>query len=188
MREDTRHRILSTASDLFYRKGYNLTGINEIIDMSGIAKATLYSHFRSKEDVLLAYLDYRDQELLTSIKAYCNKKAKGNKRLIATLEFLVPFFEHEDFNGCWCIRAVAEVPVENKKVRNKIKRSKERFLGFVQELVDDNRSDLTKSKREKLARHIYLLYEGAITESHIHNDIWPIKTAIRILKDKLEKE
>lgn len=54
---DTKDLILETASNLFCNNGYNLIGINEIIDKSGIAKATLYNHFKTKEDILLAYLD-----------------------------------------------------------------------------------------------------------------------------------
>jgi len=58
---------------------------------AGIAKATLYSHFKSKEDLCIAYLDFRDSELLKNIKEFCVSKPKGNSRLIAVLEFLIPF-------------------------------------------------------------------------------------------------
>ena len=187
MRSDTKNKILETASELFYKKGYNLTGINEIIEVSGIAKATLYSHFKSKEDILIAYLELRDTELLKNIKEFCTKKSKGNKRLIAVLEFLIPFFNQDDFNGCWCIRSIAEVPTDNKKVRTKIKSNKKKFLSFLEQLVSENKSELSLSKRKELASQIYLLYEGALTESHIHNEEWPIKTSIGLLKDRLKK-
>src|SRR5436190_23947816 len=51
-----RQRILKTAQNLFYRNGYRATGINEIIDKSGVAKATFYAHFPSKEDLVLEYI------------------------------------------------------------------------------------------------------------------------------------
>ena len=70
MKSNTRAKIIETASELFYTKGYNLTGINEIIKESGIAKATLYSHFNSKEDLLVAYLEAKDAELLKNIKSF----------------------------------------------------------------------------------------------------------------------
>ena len=54
-KSDIRENIVKTASELFYRNGYNSTGINEIIRESGIAKATLYNHFKSKEDLCLSY-------------------------------------------------------------------------------------------------------------------------------------
>ena len=53
-------RILAVASELFYRQGYRATGINEVIARSGVAKATFYNHFPSKEDLCLAYLQLID--------------------------------------------------------------------------------------------------------------------------------
>lgn len=186
MKSETRNIIIETASELFYKKGYNLTGINEIIKESGIAKATLYSHFKSKEDLLIAYLDSKDTELLKNIKAFCESKPKGDKRLVAVLEFLIPFFQQENFNGCWCIRSVAEVPRKNQKIRSKIKGNKKRFHDFLKQLVKENKAEISSKKQERLANELYLLYEGAITESHIHGAEWPIDTAISLLKDKLK--
>jgi AcrR family transcriptional regulator len=51
-----RERIMSVAADLFYKQGYRATGVNEVIEKSGVAKATFYSHFPSKDDLALAYL------------------------------------------------------------------------------------------------------------------------------------
>ncbi len=187
MKSDTRNKILETASELFYKKGYNITGVNEIIEAAGIAKATLYSHFSSKEDILLAYLDSKDAELLKNIKEFCNKKTKGNKRLIAVLQFLVPFFQQDNFNGCWCIRTLAEVPMQNQKVRLKIKNSKKNFFDFLEHLVLENKPELSAKEKKQLTNLLYLLYESAITESHIHNAEWPIEASISLLEDKLMK-
>ena len=52
-------RIVETASDLFYHNGYNQTGINQIIAEAGVAKASMYQHYRSKEDIAVAYLRKR---------------------------------------------------------------------------------------------------------------------------------
>lgn len=186
-KENTRDLIINTASDLFYSKGYNLIGINEIIEKSGIAKATLYNHFKSKEELCLAYLDKRDQELIQNIEAFCAKKPKGSKRLIGVLEFLRPFFESDKFNGCWCLRTMAEVPQDNIKIKEKIKANKGRFLEFIQTLVQDNMGQLSKVKQKKLGRRIYLLYEGAVAESHLQSDSWPIHENIDVLKTILKQ-
>lgn len=186
MKSDTRNTIINTASDLFYSKGYNLTGINEIIAKAGIAKATLYSHFKSKEDICLAYLDAKDTELLTKIRPFCEEKPKGDSQLIAVLEFLSLFFEQSDFNGCWCIRTVAEIPRENEKIKTKIKSNKLKMLDFIRDLVKSNKSQLSPTQQEQLAKQIYLLYEGAVTESHLQSEDWPIHTNIEILKSLLK--
>ena len=187
MKTDTRHHIIEIASELFYKNGYNSTGINEIIKESGIAKATLYSHFKSKEDLLLVYLDVKDAELIKHIQVFCNNKPQGNKRLIAVLEFLVSFFNQDNFNGCWCIRSIAEVSKENERVRLKIKSNKEKFRNFLRQLVIENKPTWSAIKQEQLSNQLYLLYEGALTESHIHNAEWPIETSIVMLKDKLKE-
>lgn len=187
MKSETRNLIIKTASDLFYKKGYNLTGINEIIAEAGIAKATLYSHFRSKEDLCIAYLELRDQELMIDIKSFCESKPKGDKQLLAVLKYLIPFFESDNFQGCWCIRTVAEIPRENEKIRKQIRSNKQLLLNYIIELVKSNKPDLHSKSREKLARQIYLLYEGAVAESHLQGESWPILQNIDILKSLLQK-
>jgi len=181
----TRTLIINTASELFYKNGYNLTGINEIIEKAGIAKATLYSHFKSKEDLCIAYLKYRDDVLSENIKQFCELKSKGDAQLIAVLQFLIPFFKNEQFNGCWCIRTIAEIDPQNEKIRACIKKNKLDFLQFIKNLVKENKPHLKLTTQKRLSKRIYLLYEGAITESHLHQEIWPIKEAINLLKDIL---
>lgn len=179
----TRTLIIQTASELFYKNGYNSTGINEVIAKAGIAKATLYSHFKSKEDLCIAYLAYRDEILSKNIREFCAKQAKGDAQLLAILKFLIPFFKSEQFNGCWCIRTIAEIQPDNKNIRQCIQTSKLNFLEFIQSLVKENKPKLVLKAQKQLARQIYLLYESAVSESHLHNNIWPIKESINLLKD-----
>lgn len=178
----TRETIIHTASELFYKNGYNLTGINEIIATAGIAKATLYSHFKSKEDLCIAYLEARDKILLADMQQFCDSKSKGNNRLIAVLEFLVSFFKDESFNGCWCIRTVAEIPRDNVRIRTTIRENKNAFLKFIKALVQENKPLLNTTQQDKLANRIYLLYESAVSESHLHGQAWPIHENIDLLK------
>ena len=59
---NVRERILDTASRLFYDQGYQATGINQIIEEASIAKSSLYQHFRTKDDLLVAYLKIAERE------------------------------------------------------------------------------------------------------------------------------
>lgn len=185
-RVNTRDLIVETASQLFYDKGYNLIGINEIIEKSGIAKATLYNHFKSKEDLCVAYLESRDSKLMEDLKLFCEKKPKGKKRLIGILEFVLEFYNDKKFNGCWCLRTIAEVPKDNKRIRDKIRSSKTNLLNYIENLVIDNINGIKKDKAIKLSRSIYLLYEAALSESHLHNEAWPIENNIDLLKTLLK--
>ena len=182
MKSDTRNHIIQTASDLFYEKGYNLTGINEIIAKADIAKATLYSHFKSKKELAIAYLEAMDNENRKNMEAFVQQRNAGNDRLRAVLAYLIPFFEQDNFNGCWCHRTIAEIPRNNKKIRATIQNSKTFLLNYLIGLVAENRNDLPKEEQNTLARRLYLLYEGALSESHLHGKEWPIKEAIRMLE------
>ena len=183
-----KERIIQTASELFYQNGYNLTGINEIIAKAGIAKATLYSHFSSKEDLCISYLEEREIQLLKDLSAYCGNKPQGDGQLLAVLEFLIPFFESENFNGCWCIRTVAEIPQDNQRIHQTIRDKKNYFKGFIQDLVVANRPELKAEAQMNLAQSIYLLYEGAVMESHLQKESWPIHQSIGMLKTLLARE
>ena len=172
-----RQHIVETASHLFYENGYNSTGINEIIARAGIAKATLYNHFTSKEDICLAYLDYKNSTFLELIDEFCRSKEVGIAQMLGIFEFLEQFYQQDDFNGCWCIKTVAEIPQDNIKIRTEIQRQKALFLETIKNLLDSNSVLIESKDVEKLAKRIYLLYEGAVAESHLHQAAWPIEEA-----------
>jgi AcrR family transcriptional regulator len=172
-----RQNIIETASRLFYHNGYSLTGINEIIKEAGIAKATLYNHFKSKDDICLAYLAYKNSSFLKDIKEFAFKAPAGKPQLLSLFEFLRLFFKDKDFNGCWCINTVSEIPKGNAIIRKEIQHQKDQFIKVIEDLVKQNMVDLNEVESGFLAKQIYLLYEGAVSESHLHQDIWPIELA-----------
>ena len=174
---EVRNRIIETASALFYKNGYNSTGINEIISESGIAKATLYNHFKSKEDICLAYLRFKNSTFLTELEAFAIDQEAGINQVLAIFDFLQQFFQDKDFNGCWCIKTVAEIPKDNERIRNEIQVQKKDFLQLIEKLIKNNLHTYNEQETSSLARKAYLLYESAISESHLHQEDWPIKEA-----------
>jgi len=175
-----RNTIVETASSLFYQNGYNSTGINEIIREAGIAKATLYSHFKSKEDICIAYLQSKNEVFIEEIKAFALNAPKGDDQILALFEFLKVFFKDKDFNGCWCVKTVAEIPQNNTRIRSEIQTQKKELLDLIQYLLDINYPTHSEEENLILARQVYLLYEGAITEAHLHQEKWPIISAKQI--------
>ena len=172
-----KERIIETAASLFYNKGYNLTGINEVISASGIAKATLYNHFKSKEELCLAYLKHKHAVFLKDLEVFADSKAKGKEQILALFDFLYSSFQEKDFNGCWSVNTVAEIPSENEKIRVEIRREKNEFIQLIETLIQHNLASISLQTLPSLAKKIYLLYEGAIVESNLHNSDWPIKEA-----------
>jgi len=177
---EVRSRIVETASNLFYKNGYNSTGINEIISESGVAKATLYNHFKSKDDICIAFLDYKHSAFMKDIEGFTNKKEKGSPQILALFDYLQLFFQDKEFNGCWGIKTVAEIPQDNQKIRKKLQEQKNEFLKLISALVAKNLKNNNQEEITITARRIYLMYESAVVESHLHQNDWPIKEAKEI--------
>ena len=172
-----KEHIVTIASSSFYTNGYNATGINEIIAKSEIAKATLYHHFKSKEDICVAYLENRHMYFMKELKDYIKEKNEGQQKLIAIFDFLRDLYRKGDFHGCWGIKTLGELPPENQKIVSVIQRQKKELLLFLGEIVGDTIANISRAETEKISGGLYLLYEGAITESHLQRNDWPIHLA-----------
>ncbi|AUC76179.1 TetR/AcrR family transcriptional regulator [Olleya sp. Bg11-27] len=174
---EIKNRIIETASSLFYKNGYNSTGINEIISEAGIAKSTLYAHFRSKEDICIAFLRFKDKNFNINMEEFTSSKPKGKSQILAIFDFLELFYNSEDFNGCWSIKTVSEISGNSETIRNEIQNQKNKFIQFITKLVTTNLDNIKEAQINSLSRKIYLLYEGAVVESYLHQANWPIKEA-----------
>lgn len=169
-----KERLVQTASELFYEKGYNRTGINEILEKSEVAKASMYQHFRSKEEICLAYLQRMDTQFILDLKTYLGGKKEGMERVIGLFDFLKDFYYQDGFRGCWCLNTVSEIPRDDEQINGEIKKQKNNFRAFIQKVVREN---LQVDNEKRLADRLYLLYEGAIAESQVHMEVWPIEEA-----------
>ena len=171
---ELRQHILQTASNLFYTQGFNGTGINEIISASAIAKATLYSHFSSKDELCLAYLQTKNESFLLDISNFCEVRPNGAPQIMAIFDYLLTLYTKPNFNGCWNVNTLAELAPENEIIRKEIKKQKTYFINFLKTVLLSNFPILDKPSASKLARKIYLLFESAWVESNVHKAKWPI--------------
>lgn len=170
-------KIVRTAGGLFYTNGYNATGVNEIISKCGIAKATLYSHFKSKEDICIAYLTQRHENFMESLRGYVSRRKKGNNQILAIFDYLNDLYREGDFYGCWALRVLGELSPKQRRILSTVQKQKKELLIFLAEVVSDNIINGTKAEIEKISGGIYLLYDSAITESHLFKNDWPIYMA-----------
>ncbi len=181
-RANTRDHIVSVASDLFYQNGFNLTGINEIIKEADIAKATLYNHFASKDEICIAYLETMHEQFMTDLQAFYTARKSRKQQVLILFDFLKLAFDQETFNGCWCINIHSEIPKEKLDIKALIKRQKSELISFIETVIRSEEKKRSVAESQKLAKQIYLLYEAAVTESHLHQDAWPIQNAKDICK------
>ncbi|MCK6263779.1 TetR/AcrR family transcriptional regulator [Vibrio sp. ZSDE26] len=159
-----RDLLLSTALELFYRHGINSIGINEVIKVSGVAKKTLYSHFSSKEDLVLRALEKRHLTFMQWLGAKL-ENTTNNSELIDTLfHSLKEWFEsHEpelgDFNGCFFINTSAEFHDAKSEISRYCSFHKAQVRQLIQNKLSEDSDDLLNA--------ICLLKEGAITTAYM---------------------
>lgn len=105
-----RERILDTAYELFSHRGVHDVGIDELIERAGVAKATLYRHFPSKDDLVLAFLEQREQ-LWTYGWVEAEARRRGEtpeEQLLAVFDLFDEWFHRDDFEGCSFINVLLE--------------------------------------------------------------------------------
>ena len=177
-----RERILETASALFASQGYRATGVNEIIQKSGVAKATFYSHFPTKDDLCLAYLQWVDTLALESIRAFVAKKRTPWARFLAVIESLEPMLQHNDLRGCSFLNMVAEVPEPKNPLRMVGKQHYEKLRAFIRELAEaliaSDEQHYGNLDPEALSDEYMVIIGGSVALTEIYHDPWPIRQGI----------
>jgi AcrR family transcriptional regulator len=112
---DARQRILDTAYELFSHRGIRGVGIDEIIERADVAKATLYRHFPSKNDLVLAFLDLREQRWTRDyVEAEAQRRgATPEDRLLAIFDVYDEWFHRDDFEACTFVNVLLEMGPEH---------------------------------------------------------------------------
>jgi AcrR family transcriptional regulator len=180
-----RERILAAAFDLFYRQGYRATGINQVIAASGVAKASFYDHFPSKNDLLLAYIGEMARLELADLRAQATSMPTPQERFFKPMRILIPWFESSDYRGCPFQNIAAEAPPEDQRVRAVIRQYREDVRHLLRELAADliaAEPELSKLDPADLADTYLLLFEGAIAAAVAYREPWPVQKAIRALE------
>ena len=183
-------RILSTASDLFYRNGYRATGINEIIKKSGVAKATFYSHFSSKELLAFAYVKAMNEKETKNTLAGIEKYRGPKEKLVGLVEFLIPWSKERDFRGCAYLNISSEITDHGNPVRRESKNHYKAMRALIGRLMKDLKVERGKAWKnrnaETVADDYMLIFSGAIAMAQVYHDKEPILEAIdaveRLLK------
>ena len=93
---------------------------------------------------------------------------------MAIFDLLRDMYLEENFQGCWCLKTLGELSPDQNAILNVIQQQKKELLLYLGEVVGDNISNLSKAETEKISGGLYLLYESAVTESHLFKNDWPI--------------
>jgi AcrR family transcriptional regulator len=182
MKQGPRERILETAFRLFYVQGYNNTGINQILDEAKVAKASLYQHFESKDDVGIAYLKAGRIEWFEGLDKWTGAKKAPLQKVLACFDFLEYGLQQNNFLGCKFINMLTEIGDASPVMRKEIMEHKAKLRDYIKHLVKSS-LDVEKAEQgDTIGDAIYLLFEGAIIESKIFKNTWPVKAAKNMIK------
>jgi AcrR family transcriptional regulator len=183
MRESiVKEKILDVASRLFYQQGYNLTGINQIIEEADIARGSLYNHFDSKTELLLAYLDRAHEECFEEMTVYLEAISHPKSKILGLFDYRMHLQEQNDYRGCQFIKISDEVNRGNTRVFALVEAHKEKFRNYIRNLVMDVEHREVLSD-ERLTDMIYLLLEGATMSGSIYRNSYALGGAKRIVEE-----
>ncbi len=185
-----RERILETAAELFFYQGYRATGINEVIAKSGVAKATFYNHFPTKEDLCLAYLQDRNTSEYDTIFNYVDEQKTPRAKFLAVIEAIGPWLEANAMRGCCFLNMVAEIP----DPENRLRRLGDQHYNMVRALIHSLAQKLIESDEKRygglnakeLANDYMIILIGAIAMTEVYHDLWPARQAVAMVKRLIE--
>lgn len=173
---NVRERIIETASRLFYFNGYNQTGINQIIKEANVAKASMYQHFESKEDIAVAYLIGRHSMWMGKLEAHIASQNSTKEKIIGCFDYLIAWLTDVNYRGCGWQNIITDLPKDHNKIRDQALLHKNDLRKWIHNHLKAE-SKLTNKEAEDLGDEILILIEGAIILSQIQKNNWPIKSA-----------
>ncbi len=162
MRPNKRDELVRKAMEVFYRDGFHATGMDKLVVETGVSKTSMYKHFRTKEDLILAVLRLRDESFRNRILRRVEQLADTPAgQLIATFDAFKEWFEEDDFRGCMFLKAAAEYQDASHPIHVQAAEHKRVILEHLTSLARRSGAHAP----ELLARQIVLLQEGAIVSA-----------------------
>jgi AcrR family transcriptional regulator len=157
---DARERLLTAAYELFSQRGVQAAGVDAIIERSGVARQTMYRHFASKQDLVLAFLERREQTWTRDwLQAEVQRRVSDpRERLLAVFDVFDEWFRAPDFEGCSFINVMLEHPDS----RHPIHRAAAACLATIRQWFEDLAREAGITDADGIAREWHILMTGSI--------------------------
>lgn len=164
-RPSARDRVLAAADELFYAEGIHTVGIDRVIERAGVAKASLYAVFRSKEDLVRAYLEARAEARRTLVTERIALHARPRDRILAIFELLSELAARPEFRGCAFVNASAEGARDGG-----VDEVSADMRAWLRALLVGLARQLGALDPDELGRQLQLLHDGAIVSAAMDRD------------------
>ena len=159
---EARERIVDSSYELFSRRGIQAVGVDELIEKAGVAKATLYRHFPSKDDLVLEFLESRE-ERWTHELVEAGAKSRGStpeEQLLAIFDVFDEWFRREDFEACSFINVLLEMGPEHP-----LGKASMRHLENIRSMVSGLAEEAGLRDPDSFARSWHILMKGSIVSA-----------------------
>jgi len=181
-KRSARERLLAAAEELFYGEGINTVGIDRIIERAGVAKASLYDCFGSKEELIRSYLSARHESRQKRLTEGLKRFATPREKLLGVFDIQSEAFSAQSYRGCPFVRASAEVKPDSA---GKVVCDESR--GWMRSLFLDLAKEAGAREPEVLANKLLLLYDGAAVSAQMDKSKASIANARDVAELLLEK-
>jgi AcrR family transcriptional regulator len=161
-RLSARERLLAAADELFYENGINTVGIDRVIERAGVAKASLYDCFGSKEELIRQYLEARSLARQARINERLSKYDSPTEKILSIFDFLAESASQPGYRGCAFMRAASDANL-SEKVKGACEGPRVFLLGKFTELA----REAGAADPESLAKQLVLLYDGATVSAYV---------------------
>ncbi len=159
-----RDELIDAAMRVFYKHGFHASSLDDILNEGGISRMTLYNHFKSKDELIVAAMRRRDEIFRNRMMKFVDARAKTPiERILAVFEFHEDWFTGSEFCGCMFINAAAEFSAANSPQRRLAADHKQAIVRYLHELCDQagflDPSDV--------AEQLNILLEGSIVAARV---------------------
>jgi AcrR family transcriptional regulator len=181
-KRSARERLLAAAEELFYGEGINTVGIDRIIERAGVAKASLYDCFGSKEELIRSYLSARHESRRKRITEGIERFTTAREKMLGVFDIQSEVFRSQSYRGCPFVRASAEVkPGSAGKVVCDESRE------WLRSLFVDLAKEAGAHDAQMLADKLLLLYDGAAVSAQMDARKTAIDNAREVAELLLQK-
>lgn len=159
-----RDELIDAAMRVFYRHGFHASSLDDVLQEGGISRMTLYNHFKSKDELILAAMRRRDEIFRNGLMKFVESKAKTPlERIAAVFDFHEDWFTGDAFCGCMFINAAAEFSVSESAPRRLASEHKQAIVQYLRKLCEEAEMD----DPAELAEQLNILLEGAIVAARV---------------------